>query len=146
MSQQAATGRAAPVGRRGGKVGRYFGGRGDPPSKGFNSSISEIANDTFNNGKNNFSAQFTQSKKDVANYLQCTAAKEGYLVAEMVRTGKAQTIALPPPVDVSTAIVKGQKNYTRRGYQGDFKAQSKIKQHAEEGLRDNMGSVFLGGR
>jgi hypothetical protein len=108
MSQQAAAGRAAPTGGRGGKGGRYFRGWGDPPSKGFKSSISKIANDTFNTGKNNFTAQFTQSRKNVANYLQRIAAEEGYLVAETVRTGKVQTIAFPPPVDASTADVEDQ--------------------------------------
>jgi hypothetical protein len=37
--------------------------------------------------KNHFAAQFTQSRKNVANYLQRTTVEERYLVAEMVRTG-----------------------------------------------------------
>jgi hypothetical protein len=40
-------------------------------------------------GKNYLAAQFTQLRKNVANYLQRTAVEEGYLVAEMVRTGRA---------------------------------------------------------
>jgi hypothetical protein len=68
-------------------------------TKGFKSAISEIAQDTFNMGQNKFAAQFTQSGKNVANYLQRTSASEGYLVAEMVRSGREQTIALPDAVD-----------------------------------------------
>jgi hypothetical protein len=45
----------------------------------------------------------------VANYLQRTAAEQGYLVAETVRTGKAQTIALPLPINVSVADTEDQK-------------------------------------
>ncbi len=45
--------------------------------------------------------QFTQSWKNVANYLQRTLASKGYLVAETVRTGKEQMITLPSVVDAS---------------------------------------------
>jgi hypothetical protein len=65
------------------------------------STIGEIANDTFNTGHNKFADQFTQSRRNVANYLQQTSAAEGYLVAKMVQTGKEQTIALPAPVDTN---------------------------------------------
>ncbi len=68
-------------------------------TKGFKSAISKIAQDTFNTGQNKFAAQFTQSCKNVANYLQRTSASKGYLVAEMVRSGREQTIALPDAVD-----------------------------------------------
>ncbi len=67
-------------------------------TKGFKSAISKIAQDTFNTGQNKFAAQFTQLRKNVANYLQRTSASEGYLVAEMVRSGREQTIALPDAV------------------------------------------------
>ncbi len=53
----------------------------------------------FNTGQNKFVAQFTQSRKNVANFLQRTADNEGYLVVETVRTGKQQMIDLPPPID-----------------------------------------------
>jgi hypothetical protein len=53
--------------------------------------------------------QFTQLRKNVAKYLQHTALLEGYLVAETVRTGKKQVIALPLAVDESTADVEDQK-------------------------------------
>ena len=51
--------------------------------------------DTFNPGENKFAAQFTQSQKNVTNYLQWTLANKGYLVAETVRTGREQIIKLP---------------------------------------------------
>ncbi len=64
-------------------------------------SISEIAGNTFNMGQNKFAAQFTQSQKNIANYLQHTLASKGYLVTETVRTGKVQTISLPAAVDMN---------------------------------------------
>ncbi len=45
----------------------------------------------------------------MANYLQGTAADEGYLVAETVRTGKEQIIALPPAVNTSALDADNQK-------------------------------------
>jgi hypothetical protein len=53
----------------------------------------------FNTGQNKIAVQFTQSHKNVANYLQRTSASEGYLVAKTVRSGREQTIALPDAVD-----------------------------------------------
>ena len=70
-------------------------------TKAYKSTISEIAEQTFNTGQNKYTEQFTQSCKEVANYLQWTLAEEGYLVAEMVRPRKEQTIPLPPPVDAN---------------------------------------------
>ncbi len=78
-------------------------------TEGYKSAISEIVTDTFNTGQNKFAAQFSQSRKNVANYLQRTSAKEGYLVAETVRTGRAQIIELPPTVDPDAADVDDQK-------------------------------------
>ena len=103
MSQQAAARRGAgPAGRGGGgRKPRYFPRAGGEATKGFKSAISEIAQDTFNTGQNKFAAQFTQSRKNVANYLQRTSASEGYLVAETVRTGREQTIPLPAAVDAN---------------------------------------------
>jgi hypothetical protein len=102
--------------RRGtwGKGERYFRVRGDPPRKGFKLTISKTANNTFNTGQNHFAAHFIQSRKNVANNLQRTAAEEGYLVAEAVRTGKVQTIVLPPPVNTSVPDVEDQKLYKKR--------------------------------
>ncbi len=87
MSQQAAAGRGAHAAGHAGRAGRFYRGQGDPPTKGYKSTISKIANETFNTGQNAFAAQFTQSRKNVANYLQHTAADEGYLVAETIRLG-----------------------------------------------------------
>jgi hypothetical protein len=103
MSQQAAAGQGAPAGRGGGQGTRNMGfhPRSGDATKGFKLSISEIAMNTFNTGQNKFAAQFTLSQKNVANSLQCTSAYEGYLVAETVRAGREQTIALPPAVDAS---------------------------------------------
>jgi hypothetical protein len=108
MSQQAAAGRGG--GRGGGRgKSRYHPRGGVDTTKAFKSAISEIAEDTFNTGQNKFAAQFTQSRKNMSNYLQRTLAYEGYLVAETVRTGKKQIIELPPAVDESTADAEDQK-------------------------------------
>jgi hypothetical protein len=70
-------------------------------TKGFKLTIGEIANDKFNTGHNKFADQFTQSRRNVANYLQQMSAAEGYLVAKTVQTGKEQMIALPAPVNAN---------------------------------------------
>jgi hypothetical protein len=86
MNQPTAPGRgAAPAGcGGGGRKSRFFTQRGGEPAKGYKSAIAEIAQDTFNTGQNKFAGQFTQSRKNVANYLQRMSASEGYLVAETV--------------------------------------------------------------
>jgi hypothetical protein len=99
MSQQAAAGQGA--GRSGsGRKGRYFPRRGGIEIvKPHKSAISKIAQDAFNTGHNKFAAQFSQSRKNMANYLQRSSAAEGYLVAETVCTGRKQVIELPAAVD-----------------------------------------------
>jgi hypothetical protein len=98
MSQQAATEQGA--GRGSGRKHRYFAqGGGIDTVKPHKSAISEIAIDTFNTGHNIFTAQFTELQKNVANYLQQSLAAEGYLMVEMVQTGKRQTIGLLAAVD-----------------------------------------------
>ena len=83
MSQQAAAGQGANC--SGGRKHRYFAqGGGIDAVKPHKSAISEIANDTFNTGHNEFVAQFTELRKNIANYLQWSSAAEGYLVAETV--------------------------------------------------------------
>ena len=72
-------------------------GRGAGPT------ITEIAKYTFNTGENKFAAQFTESRERVAGYIQRSGMEESSLVAETIRTGTVQTIALPAPVDVNTA-------------------------------------------
>ena len=70
-------------------------------SKAFKSPIIEIASDKFNTSQSKFSAQFTQSRKNIASYIQRSVGKEAYLVAQTIRTGVLQTINLPPPVPVN---------------------------------------------
>ena len=70
MSQQAAAGRGAPAAGRAGRGDQLYRGRGDPSTKGVKSRISKIVNKMFNTGQNRFAAQFTQARKNVANYLQ----------------------------------------------------------------------------
>jgi hypothetical protein len=109
MSQQAAAGQEA--GRGGGRKPRYFPrGRGiETVAKAYKSSNPGIKEHTFNTGQNKFAAQFTQSCKNVANFLQRTANDKGYLVAETVRTGKQQTIDLPPPINGNDPNVEDLK-------------------------------------
>ncbi len=108
MSQQATVGHGA--GRSSGRGPIYYcpQGGGAEPTKDFKSVISKIPLGTFNMGKNKFAAQFTQSCKNIANYLQCTASSEGYLVAETVRMGSQQIIALLPAINESVADVEDQ--------------------------------------
>ena len=58
----------------------------------------EITSDTFNTGQSKFAAQFNQSRKNIASYIQCSVGKEAYLVAQTIRTGVPQTIDITPPV------------------------------------------------
>ncbi len=69
-------------------------------TKPYKTAIMEIAQDTFNTGHNKFTAQFTQLRKNIGNYLQCSLVAEGYLVAHMVQTGK---------IDVQLAAACGPK-------------------------------------
>ena len=105
MIQQVDIDRGSQVKRegRGGRGGRGYGDRGyrgRTPfvSKAFKYPIIEIASDTFNTVQSKLAAQFTQSRKNIASYIQRSVGKEAYLVAETIRTGVLQTIALPPPV------------------------------------------------
>ncbi len=104
-----------PAAERRERVSRFFTGR-DPlgKEKRFTSSISKIKDNTFNMGQNRVAAQFTQSRKNVANYLERKASDEGYLVAIMVRTGKEQTIALPRPINPNAVDAADQKIITTK--------------------------------
>jgi hypothetical protein len=106
LSQQTAAG---PDGSCGSRKPRHFPQGGGELTKGCKSPIFKIAGDTFNMGQNKFAAQFTQSRKNVANYLQLTTLAEGYLVAKMVRTRKKQIIELLPPINKSGADTEDQK-------------------------------------
>jgi hypothetical protein len=101
MSQQAAARRRS--GQGGGRKPKFIprGGGVDSLSKAFWSSTLGIEKWTFNTGQNKFAAQFTLSREEVANYIQCTLADEGYLVAETIRSGEEQSIPLPAPVDLN---------------------------------------------
>ena len=70
-------------------------------TKAYESPITEISKYTFNTGENKFATQFTESRERVAGYVQRSGMEESYLVAETIRTGTAQTIALPPPVNTN---------------------------------------------
>jgi hypothetical protein len=104
MSQQAAAGRGPGAAGRGVAAGRgksrfrFHSSDGDGSSKGFKLAVLEITNNTFNTGHNKCAAQFSQSRKNVVNYLQ-RMSNEGYLIAQTVWTGKKQVIKLPEPVD-----------------------------------------------
>jgi hypothetical protein len=80
----------------------------------------------------------------VANYMQRTAAEEGYLVAEMVRTGKAQTIALSPPVNASAADEEDQLYIQEETIRVIAMRKAKLDGALKKGY-DNMLSVFPGG-
>ena len=103
LSQQAAAGRGAGCG--GGRKPRCFprkgGGNFTATAKAYESPITEIAKYTLNTGENEFAAQFTKSRERVAGYMQQSGMEESYLVAETIRTGMAQTILLPPPVNTN---------------------------------------------
>ena len=103
MSQQAAAGRGAGCG--GGRKPRCFprkgGGNFTATAKAYESPITEIAKYTLNTGENEFATQFTKSRERVAGYIQWSGMDESYLVAETIRTGTGQTIALPAAIDVN---------------------------------------------
>jgi hypothetical protein len=153
MSQQAAAGRGVPAGRGGGqgRQGR-FNHCAVHATKGFKSSISEIETDTFNMGHNKFAAQFTQSQKNLANYLQRTSACEGYLVAETVRMGREQIIPLPPAMDVNAPdaadlnIIRAEEVKTiamRRLKLGDFlkKGFATVYNQCSQEVKDKLESL-----
>ncbi len=76
---------------------------------GFKFAISKIAHNTFNTGQYKFAAQFTQSQKNVTNYLQRTAATKGYLVAETMSTGRKQVINLPSAINPNNPELENKK-------------------------------------
>ena len=137
MSQQAAAGQGA--GRSGRRKHRYFAqGGGINTGKPHKSAISEIANDTFNTGHNKFATQFTESQKNIANYLERSLVAEGYLVAETVQTGKKQTIGLPVAVD-KNAPDKDNLNIIRNE---EIKSVAKRRQKLRESLMKGFATVY----
>jgi hypothetical protein len=101
--------------------------------KGFKSTISKMAQDTFNTGQNKFAMQFTQSQKNVANYLQLMSASEGYLVAKRVRTGKEQIIALPSLVDAGAPDVADLKIIRDKEVKTIAKRRLKLQDYLKKG-------------
>ena len=68
-------------------------------TKAYESPITEISKYTFNTGENKFAAQFTESREQVPGYIQQSGMEESYIMAETIRTGTTQMIALPEAVD-----------------------------------------------
>ena len=62
----------------------------------------------------------------MANYLQRTAADEGYLVAETVRSGMEQVIMLPPAVDPNSAEADDQKIIREEAVRAIAKRKAKL--------------------
>jgi hypothetical protein len=74
----------------------------------------------------------------MANYLQCTSAAEGYLVAETVLTGKKQIIELPPAVDPNAPDVNNQNIIRAK----EVKLVAKRQQKLEEALKKGYATVY----
>jgi hypothetical protein len=138
MSQQAAAGQGA--GRGGGRKPKFIprGGGVESLSKAFWSSTLGIKKWTFNTGQNKFAAQFTLSREEVANYIQRTLAKEGYLVAETIRTGEEQSILLPAPVDPNDP----DKTNLEAIRAEDVKNVAKRRQKLRESLMKGYATVY----
>ncbi len=82
--------------------------------------------------------QFTQSRKNVANYLQRKVADEGYLVAETVRTGKQQIIMLPPLVNASAVDANNQKIIQEEAVRAIAKRKTKL----DNALKKGFATVY----
>ena len=140
MSQQAAAGRGA--GRGGGRKPRYFprkgGGNVTATAKAYESPIAEIAKYTFNTGENKFAAQFTESRERVAGYIQWSGMDESYLVAETIRTGTGQMIALPAAVDVNAP----DKADLEVIHAEVVKSVAKRRQKLEESLKKGYATMY----
>ncbi len=95
--------------------------------------ISKIAHDRFNTGQNKFAAQFTQLRKNVANYLHCTAALEGYLVVETMRTGRKQVIDLPSAIDPNDPKLEDKKIIQAEEVKTIAKKRLKLKDSLKKG-------------
>jgi hypothetical protein len=74
-----------------------------------------------------------QLRKNVVNYLKCTATDEGYLVAEMMRMGKVQLIALPLPINPTVADAKDQKIICKYVVRAITKQKAKLDSMLEKG-------------
>jgi len=74
----------------------------------------------------------------VANFLQRTAHDKGYLVAETVRTGKQQTIELPPPIDGNDPNVEDLKIVRAE----EVKSVAKRRLKLEESLKKGYATLY----
>jgi hypothetical protein len=72
-------------------------------------------------------------RKNVTNYLQHTASDKGYLILETMRTGKLQTIALPPPIDTTASDAKDQKIIREEAVRAIAKRNAKLDRALEKG-------------
>ena len=70
----------------------------------------------------------------MANYLQRTAADEGYLVAETVRSGMEQVIMLPPAVDPNSADADDQKIIREEAVRAIAKRKAKLDNALKKGF------------
>jgi hypothetical protein len=100
--------------------------------------ISKIGEHTFNTGHKKYTAQFTRLRKEIANYVQRTLTDEGYLVVETIRTGKEQTIPLPPPVDQNAA----DKADLEIIWSKDVKTIAKRQQRLNEALKRGYTTLY----
>ncbi len=106
--------------------------------KPFRSSTAGIEKWTFNTGQYKYAAQFTLHREEVANYIQRTLPDEGYLVAQTIKSGIEQTIALPPPVDQSDP----DKDDLNAMQAEDVKAVAKRRQKLKESLLKGYATVY----
>jgi hypothetical protein len=74
----------------------------------------------------------------VANYIQCTLADEGYLVAETIRSGEKQLILLPAPVDPNNP----DKTDLEAIQAEDVKTVAKRRQKLRESLMKGYATVY----
>ncbi len=74
----------------------------------------------------------------MANFLQRTAHDEGYLVTETVRTGKQQTIDLPPPINGNDPNAEDLKIVCAK----EVKSVAKCRLMLEESLKKGYATVY----
>ena len=86
--------------RKGG--GRYPNKNASYTPKIYVSPVAGVENDTFNTGHSKFASQFKTSKRNVTNFVQWLLTYEVHIAAETIKTGKVQTIVLPPAIPEGT--------------------------------------------
>ncbi len=83
-----------------------------------------------------------QLQKNVANYLQSTASKQGCQVAELVRTGKQQVIMLLLAINQMAANAVDQKIICKEAVQAIANQKNKTQQCTEERIRNGVRPLF----